>query len=116
MTYVEFMNAVITGITNDEVTEYAKNALAKHQADLEKRRNTPTKAQKENEPLYAKILDEVITDEYQTASDVAAALDVKVQKASALLRALVTAGKIEATDMKMPKKGTVKAYRAIQGE
>lgn len=114
MTYVEFMNAVIAGNTTEETTEYAKAALAKHQAELEKRRNTPTKAQKENEPLLAKIMGEVLTDEYQTASDIAAALDVKVQKASALMRTLAATGKVEATEVKMPKKGAVKAYRHIQ--
>lgn len=110
MTNREFYNAIITAAINDEVIEYAKAQIAKLDATNEKRRNTPSKTQEANAPLMAQIVDTILTAEPKTASDVADVLGVKVQKASALLRALVANGKASVQDVKIPKKGTQKAY------
>ena len=110
MTQREFYNAIINGTINDEVIEAAKAAIAKMDATNEKRRNTPSKTMIENEPLLNQIKTEILTNEGKTASDVAEILGVKVQKASALLRALVAEGVARVEDVKVPKKGTQKAY------
>ena len=110
MTQREFYNAIINGEINEDVIETAKAAIAKMDATNEKRRNTPSKAMIENEPLLTKIKTEVLGAEPKTASDVAAELGVSVQKASALLRQTVAEGKATVTDVKVPKKGTQKAY------
>lgn len=58
-----------------------------------------------NEPLIAQIT-AMVENGPVTASEVAEALQVKVQKASALLRSMGLA----VSEIKVPKKGTVKAY------
>jgi predicted Rossmann fold nucleotide-binding protein DprA/Smf involved in DNA uptake len=110
MTNREFYNAIVNGNVNDEVIAQAQAYLDKMDAANEKRRNTPSKKAIENQPILDTIVNEVLTSEPKTASDVAAEIEVSVQKASALLRALVADGKAVATDVKVPKKGTQKAY------
>lgn len=110
MTNREFYNAIITAAINDEVTEYAKAQIAKLDATNEKRRNTPSKTQEANAPLMDQIVTSILTAEPKTASDVAGELGVSVQKASALLRAVVANGKAVAQDVKVAKKGVQKAY------
>jgi predicted transcriptional regulator len=56
------------------------------------------------------IANEVLSDEALTAATVAEAIGVSVQKANALLRALVAEGRAEVTEVKVPKKGAQKAY------
>lgn len=110
MTNREFLTAIVNGTVNDETTAYAQAALDKMDAANEKRRNTPSKKAVENQPLVDAILDGILTSEPKTASDVAAELGINVQKASALLRAIVADGKAVASDVKVAKKGTQKAY------
>jgi predicted HTH transcriptional regulator len=110
MTYREFLTNIKEANINDEMTAYAEAALNKMDAANEKRRNTPSKKAVENQPLIDKIVDEILTNEAKTASDVAAELEVSVQKASALLRAIVADGKAIVSDVKIAKKGVQKAY------
>ena len=58
-----------------------------------------------NEPLLAQIA-AMIENGPVTASEVAETLNVKVQKASALLRSM----HLQVGEVKVPKKGTVKTY------
>lgn len=110
MTYREFLTNIKEANINDEMTAYAEAALNKMDAANEKRRNTPSKKAVENQPLIDKIVDEILTNEPKTASDVAAELEISVQKASALLRAIVVDGKANVSDVKVAKKGVQKAY------
>lgn len=110
MTQREFYNAIINGTITEDVIKTAKAAIEKMDATNEKRRNTPSKTQEANAPLMAQIAETILTAEPKTASDVAGELGVSPQKASALLRALVAEGKANVQDVKVPKKGTQKAY------
>lgn len=110
MTNREFYTNIINGTINDEVIAHATASLEKLDATNEKRRNTPSKTQVENQPLIDTIVGSILTAEPKTASDVAGELGVSVQKASALLRAIVADGKAVASDVKVAKKGTQKAY------
>ena len=110
MTQREFYTNIINGTINEDVINTAKAQLVKMDATNEKRRNTPSKTQEANAPLMAQIVDTILTAEPKTASDVAGELGVSVQKASALLRAVVAEGKASVQDVKIPKKGTQKAY------
>ena len=110
MTQREFYNAIINGTIDENVTAFAQAAIEKMDATNEKRRNPPSKTQEANAPLMAQIVDTILTAEPKTASDVAGELGVSVQKASALLRAVVAEGKASVQDVKIPKKGTQKAY------
>lgn len=92
MTYAEAINLAIEGNLNDEAIERL-NAL---KAQLAKRNSSgalkkPTKTQRENEDLKVKILD-MLTEEVDgmTATEIASALAVTVQKASALLSQMGT--------------------------
>ena len=76
MTNREFYTAIANGTVNDEVIAHAAAALEKLDATNEKRRNTPSKSQIENAPLIEKIVNEVLTSEPKTATDVAAVLEV----------------------------------------
>ena len=110
MTNREFYNAITNGTINDEVIDFAKAALEKLDATNEKRRNTPSKTAIENQPLIYEIVTSILSSEPKTATDVATVLGVSVQKASALLRAIVADGQATVTDVKVPKRGTQRAY------
>ena len=114
MTNREFLIAVSAcEACSEEVREHATNAIAKMDATNEARKNKPSKKATENAPIMEQIVNEILTTEAKTASAVAEEAGISVQKASALLRALVAEGKAEVTEVKIPKKGTQKAYTAI---
>lgn len=110
MTKREFYTAIKNGKIDEQVKLFASDELEKMDAVNEKRRNTLTKKAKENEPLLKQITDEILTEEPKTATDVAAILNVSVQKASGLLRRLVEDGKAAKVDVKIKGKGTQKGY------
>lgn len=115
MTAREFYNAIIAADVADELKAYAETAIAKMDATNEKRKNTPNKKQVANEP-YVEAVKAALTAEDKTASVIAAEVsgamdeEVKVQKVSPILRKLVEIGYAVSKDVKVPKKGTVKAY------
>ena len=110
MTKREFYTAIKNGEIDEQVKLFASEELEKMDAVNEKRRNTLSKKAKENEPLLQQITDEILTEEPKTATDVAAVLEVSVQKASGLLRRLVEDGKAAKVDVKIKGKGTQKGY------
>lgn len=117
MTNREFLTAVSACENcSDEVREYAKAAIAKMDATNEARKNKPSKKSEENAPIMEQIVNEILTVEAQTASAIAEAAGISVQKASALLRQLVADGKATVTEVKIPKRGVQKAYSAVDAE
>jgi len=110
MTKREFLTAVLAmeGVTAD-VAEFAQAEVAKLDAVNEKRRNTPSKKDVENAPIM-ETLAGMLTTEPVTASDVAPAAEISVQKASALLRKLVDEGKAVQVEVKIKGKGAQKGY------
>ena len=115
MTKREFYTAIMKGEIDEQVKLFATEELEKMDAVNEKRRNTLSKKAKENEPLLNKIESEILTEEPKTATDVAAVLNVSVQKASGLLRRLVEDGKAAKVDVKIKGKGTQKGYTLPMG-
>lgn len=105
MTYRDFYNAVIDGTITEEMQTFAHEAIAKLDARNARRAERPSKTALANEPIKAEIA-KVLTNEPQTASVIASAVGISVQKASALLRQM----DCEVTEIKIPKKGTQKAY------
>ena len=113
-------NATITA----EMIEHALAQLAKLDATAEKRKGKVSRADQEkrdaNAALATKVAAEILTTEAKTATDVAAVLtemlgeEVKVQKASYLCRLAVEMGLANQTEVKIPKKGTQKAYTAVE--
>jgi hypothetical protein len=117
MTNREFLTA-IANMENvpAELKAEATARIEKLDATNEARKNKPSKKATENAPILEQIYGEILTNEAQTASAVAEAAGFSVQKANALLRQLVDAGKAAVEDVKVPKKGTVKAYTKVVAE
>lgn len=112
MTNREFFTA-IASMTNisAELVEHATNELEKLDKKNAARSAKPNKNQKENELIKENILIFLSENkDYHTASEISTALEISVQKASALCRQLVEGNKIEVKEVKVPKKGKQKAY------
>ncbi len=105
LTQKEFLTCVSLGETNAEVVAFAKALLEKVAA--------PTPTQIENEKLCAVILNGIKPNTVYFASDIAKALNVSTQKASALCKILVGFNKISVADYKVKGKGVLKGYSLI---
>lgn len=106
MTKREFLEAVIANVEVEALVKYAENEITKMDERNAKRKNTPSKTAVANEPIKAQIA-EVLTSEPMTASDVAEAVGISTQKASALLRQI---DGLTVTEVKVKGKGKVKGY------
>ena len=112
MTKREVLNTIVAGTINDEVIAWAEAQIEHMDAANEKRRNSVSKKALENAPLVDKIVDEILGDEPKTASDIAAVMELSVQKVSALCRTAVKEGRANVEDIKVKGKGTQKGYTA----
>jgi hypothetical protein len=117
MTEREFLTKVIAieGISK-ELSDYATEGIAKLDARNDKRKNTQTKAQKENEGVMTAIVDHLTANGSDVASSIGTALGISTQKASALCKLLVDSGKLTVADVKVKGKGTVKQYTVAEGD
>ena len=125
MTNREFYTAITAenATITPEMIEHANAQLAKLDATAEKRKGVVSKKDLEkraaNEEMARHIAETILTAEAKTATDVAEVLtaesgeEVKVQKASYLLRLAVEMGLAAQTEVKIPKKGTNKAYTIV---
>ena len=116
MTEREFLTKVlaIEGIAT-ELSEYATAGIAKLDARNDKRKNTQTKVQKENEGVMTAILAH-LANGADVASSIGTAVGISTQKASALCKLLADGGKVTVTDIKVKGKGTVKQYALAEPE
>ena len=107
----DFYNAIINGTITDKEKEFAEAAIEKLDAKNANRSSKPSKKAIENEPIKASIL-EMLTEKTEpiTAMDIATALKISTQKASALCMQLANRGKIEKTEIRVKGKGAVKGY------
>ena len=122
MTNREFYTAITAenATITPEMVEHAQAQIAKLDATAEKRKGKVSKADQAkrdaNAALATHVAEDYLGTEPKTASDIAALLtaetgeEVKPQKASYLLRLAVELGLANATEVKIPKKGTQKAY------
>lgn len=114
MTKREFLNAVIEANVNEELSAFAVAEIAKLDERNKAKSSKPSKTAIANEPIKVAIVDFLADKENAIASDIAVGLEISTQKASALCRQLVEDGKLVATEVKVPKKGKVKAYHIVQ--
>lgn len=115
MTQREFFTTIVEGATvTAEMEAFASHALANIDKANESRRERQSKKAQENEPLLAQIETDILTVEPITASNVAAVLGTSTQKATALLRALVAAGRAQVQDVKVTGKGMQKGYFKVE--
>ena len=113
MTKREFYTNIANGTITDAEKEMALAEIAKLDATNEARKNKTSPKDAEKAAEDAKIRENIfalITAEPQTASDLGAQVGVSTPKATAELRKLVADGRVGKTDIKVPKKGTVKGY------
>lgn len=93
MTYVDALNVAIDAVSADPEVFEKLTAL---KAQIEKRNSSerkPSKTQRENEEIKKGILEYLASaTERKTATEVASALGISNQKASALLTSLVKGG------------------------
>lgn len=108
MTNREFYQAIVNGTINEEVVAKAEELIVKMDATNAARREKVTAKQAENLVLVDQVV-AMLGEEPLTATDIAAALEVKPQKASALARMAVKAGKAVSQDIKGAK-GKCKGY------
>ena len=125
MTNREFYTAITAenATITEEMIAHATAQLAKLDATAEKRKGKVSAKEQEkrdaNEAMARHIATDILTSEAKTATDVAAVLteeigeEVKVQKASYLCREAVKMGLAAQTEVKIPKKGTQKAYTVV---
>ncbi len=112
MTKREFYQTIANGKDYPaEMVEFAAAELEKMDNSAAARAAKPSKARIENEGILNHLLElNFVGAEPRTASDVAEVLEVKSQKATAVLKLGVDLGHFTVTDVKIPKRGTVKAY------
>ena len=123
MTKREFFVKAAAGEMTEEMMGFAAEALVKMDETLEKRKGKVSEKEQAkrdaNEALARRVAAEILGAEAKTATDVAVELtemlgeEVKVQKASALCRKAVELELAVQTEVKIPKKGTQKAYTAV---
>ena len=124
MTNREFYTAISANETlSEDIRNHATEQIAKLDATAEKRKGKVSAKDQakrdENAALATRIAAEILGTEPKTATDIAAALtemlgeEVKVQKASYLARLAVTNGLAAQTEVKIPSKGTQKAYTVV---
>ena len=113
MTNREFYTNIANGNITEAEKEFALAAIAKMDETNEKRKNKTSPKEKEKAAENAKF-DElvlgVLTNEPQIEADIATALGVTGPKARASLKRLVETNVIIKSEVKVPKKGVVKAY------
>ena len=105
MTNREFFENVIATSEDEEMIAKAKALIEALDRRNAKRAERPSKTAIANEPIKAEIA-KVLTDEPTTASEIAAKVEISVQKASALLRQM----DVKVTDVKVKGKGKQKGY------
>ena len=124
MTNREFYTAISANETlSQDIRDHATELIAKLDATAEKRKGKVSAKDQakrdENAKLAAHIVEAFLGSEAKTATDVATAMtaetgeEVRVQKASYLCRLAVDLGLANQTEVKIPKKGTQKAYTIV---
>lgn len=130
MTKIELMKAIVEGATvTAEMEAKAAEILAADAKAKEARKGKVTAKEQakrdENVSFATHIAIAILTTEPMTASDVAAAINAEagegaepmaVQRASYLCRLAVDLGLATQTEVKIPKKGTQKAYSVVEAE
>lgn len=108
MTTREFLNAILTADVSDELKAQAQVEIDRLDKRNAQRKSKPSKTAIANAPIKEAIIEFAHKTEAFTAGKVAEALELTVQKASALLRQLETEGVLTSTQ------GKVKIYKVAE--
>lgn len=110
MTNREFFTKVIATTEDAEIKVFAESAIAKMDERNEKRKVTQTPNQKDNEILKGKFINFLRANGQKSAAEVGVEFKVSTSKASSLLSQAVTAGTVEAVEVRVKGKGKHKEY------
>lgn len=113
MTNRDFLNKVAElakQTDNKEICDKALELIAKLDERNAKRASTPSKVAKENAPIKKQIAELLADGKKRTSPEIGEMLNISTAKASALCRQLVEAEVIKSEEVKVPKKGKMKAY------
>lgn len=111
MTNREFFTAIASNENlSAELVKFANEAIAKLDKRNASRSSKPSKTAIANEPIKASIVEYVTAHANALASDIAVACEISTQKASALCVQMVKDNVLTVCEVKVPKKGKVKAY------
>ena len=117
MTEREFLTAVLAiADLPENLATYATEGIAKLDARNDKRKNTQTKTQKENEGMMNTIYDTLVANGPMVASEIAPIFGISTQKASALCKLLADDNRVTVADIKVKGKNPVKQYTAITSD
>ena len=112
MTKIDAYRAVVAGEMNDEVIAKFEELIESYEKETLKRRETANKKREEKlagEQELVDRIDEMLSEEPLTASDIAEVLGIKIQKATVLAK------RTSATQVEVKKNGRkVKGY--VRGE
>lgn len=113
MTNREFYTNIANGTLTQNEIDFAVAAIEKLDATNAKRKEKAaqgvSKKAEENAPVKAAIL-AALTNEAQTSPAIAAIVGVTHNKVTPLVKQLVAEGLAVQSEVKMPGKGTMKAY------
>lgn len=119
MTNREFYTAVMA-IENApaDIVKFAQNAIIKMDETNAKRKEKAKSADKSNKwaEENAELIEQAyaaLGNETKTAAEIAEALGISTPKATPLLKYLVANERATVEEVKLPKKGNVKAYTAV---
>ena len=118
ITMRQYHEAVISGNITDDIIAKARAEIAKLDATNAKRAEKAAEKAKENEPIKAIIFSYLVENGTKTTAEIAAGIstpedEYTVPKVSAMLRQMVEAGRLTASEVKVPKKGKQRAYTAV---
>jgi hypothetical protein len=127
MTKREFFVKAAAGEMTEEMMTFAAEQLVKMDETLEKRKGKVSEKEQAkrdaNEALARRVAAEILGAEGKTATDIAAEMNEKMpemlekpatpQKGTTIGLLCVKLGLATQTDVKIPKKGSQKAYAAI---
>lgn len=124
MTKREFFVKVSEGEMTEEMQVFAAEQLTKMDAQLEARKGKVSEKEQAkrdaNEALARRVVAEILSTEAKTATDIADEMNTlmpealekpaNAQKASALMKKAMELDLVVQSEVKIPKKGTQKAY------
>ena len=124
MTKREFFVKAAAGEMNEEMMTFAAEQLVKMDETLAKRKGKVSEREQAkrdaNEALARRVVAEILGAEAKTATDIAAEMNAlmpevlekpaNAQKASAVMKKAMELDLVVQSEVKIPKKGTQKAY------
>ena len=117
MTARIFYQSVIEFLSDNDkaadVVEYAEGAIAKLDATNAKRTEKAKEKSAENKPVKDAIFQFLLSNGTKTSPEIAEGVGITTSKASAMCRQMVDEGQLTVSEVKVPKKGKLKAYTAI---